>query len=559
MDSTQEKVAVVTGSNKGIGFAIVKGLCEKWNGKVYLTARSEELGKEAVQKLKKDGLNAVFHQLDLNNHQSVDTFKEDIEKTDGGIDILINNAGMAFGNAAPEPPGVQAEKTIATNYFGTLRVCEALFPLLRPNAQVVHVSSSMGHLSKIPSAEIRAKFSDPTLTVEELNKMMHQFVEDAKNNKHIENGWGKSMYAVSKVGVSVLSMIQQRQFNQDQGERNIFVNFIHPGYVATDMTSHKGPLNVEEGARAALYLALESHAHKGQFVCVTTLNVQMDSKNEKVAVVTGGNKGIGFAIVKGLCDKFKGKVYLTARSEKLGNEAVEKLKQQGLNAIFHQLDINDSDSINKFKQHIEDTVGGIDVLINNAGIAFKQAAVEPAGVQAEVTVATNYFGTLHLCEALFPVLRPNAQVINVSSSCGHLSQIPSSEMRAKFSNPNLTVDELNKLMHQFVEDAKNNKHIENGWGNSTYVVSKVGLSALTIIQQREFDKDPEKRNISANSVHPGYVATDMSSYKGPLTIEEGARAPLYLALEDHKLKGGYMWYDTKVVDWYAPTTPAESY
>lgn len=96
---------------------------------------------------------------------------------------------------------------------------------------------------------------------------------------------------------------------------------------------------------------------------------------------------------------------------------------------------------------------------------------------------------------------------------------------------------------------------ENGWGNSAYVVSKVGVSALTVIQQRNFDNEPEKRDISVNSVHPGYVNTDMTSHKGPLSIEEGARAPLYLALEPHGLRGQYIWFNSTVVDWYASFTP----
>lgn len=71
------------------------------------------------------------------------------------------------------------------------------------------------------------------------------------------------------------------------------------------------------------------------------------------------------------------------------------------------------------------------------------------------------------------------------------------------------------------------------------------------MQQREFDKEQPNRNISVNSVHPGYVDTDMTSHKGPLTIEEGARAPLFLALEPHNLKGQYVWCNSQVVDWYA--------
>lgn len=97
--------------------------------------------------------------------------------------------------------------------------------------------------------------------------------------------------------------------------------------------------------------------------------------------------------------------------------------------------------------------------------------------------------------------------------------------------------------------ARDGKNAELGWGNSCYAVSKVALSALTIIHQRQFDNEPQKRGISVNSVHPGYVDTDMTNHKGVLTVEEGAKAPLYLALEPHGLRGQFVWRDTKVVDW----------
>ena len=277
----------------------------------------------------------------------------------------------------------------------------------------------------------------------------------------------------------------------------------------------------------------------------------------KVAVVTGGNKGIGYAIVKGLCEKYDGKVYLTSRDELRGQSAVNELKKLGLNPLFHTLDIDNNESIMTFRDYIKKNEGGIDVLVNNAGMAFKHNATEPAGIQAKHTVGTNYFSTLHACEILFPILRTNAQVVNVSSSCGHLSKIPSAELRMKLSNPTLTVSELNELMNKFIQDATNDKHIENGWGGSSYNVSKVGVSALTIIQQRELNEDD--RNISVNSVHPGYVDTDMTSHKGPLTIEQGARGPLFLALGGHGLKGQYIWYDCSVADWCSPKTPKEDY
>ncbi|XP_044265861.1 carbonyl reductase [NADPH] 1-like [Tribolium madens] len=272
---------------------------------------------------------------------------------------------------------------------------------------------------------------------------------------------------------------------------------------------------------------------------------------QKVALVTGGNKGIGYAIVKGLCEKFQGVVYLTARDVGRGEAAVGKLKELGFNPLFHQLDINDQNSITKLKNHLVEKHGGLDLVVNNAAIAFKNDAPDPFSEQAETTVAVNYFSLLRVCETLFPILRQNARVVNLSSSAGHLSRIPSPNLRAKFSDPNLTIPQLNKLMEQFVQDAKANKHQEAGWGTSAYVVSKVGVSALTRIQQREFDKETPNRNISVNSVHPGYVDTDMTSHKGPWTIEQGARAPLFLALEAENLKGQYIWSNAAVAQWDA--------
>lgn len=87
--------------------------------------------------------------------------------------------------------------------------------------------------------------------------------------------------------------------------------------------------------------------------------------------MTGGNKGIGYAIVKGLCEKFPGIVYLTARSDASGKAAVKKLNDEGLKPFYHQLNIDDQESVDRFGDYIKNTHGGIDVLVNNAGIAFK--------------------------------------------------------------------------------------------------------------------------------------------------------------------------------------------
>ncbi|KAM7301975.1 carbonyl reductase [NADPH] 1 [Ixodes scapularis] len=273
--------------------------------------------------------------------------------------------------------------------------------------------------------------------------------------------------------------------------------------------------------------------------------------SSRVAVVTGGNKGIGFCIVKFLCQKFDGDVYLTARDEKRGNAAVAELNKMLLHPKFHQLDIDDLESIRKFRDHLKQNYEGLDVLVNNAGIAYKHNTTAPFAEQAEVTVKTNFFSTLSVCKELFPLLRPHARVVNVSSMCGMLKVIPGQELRDKLNNPNITLEELVELMKKFVQDSKDGVNVKNGWGQSAYNVSKVGVTVLSFIQQREFDKD-SRSDLVVNAVHPGYVDTDMTSHRGPLTPDQGADAPTYLALLPPNVKsprGEFVWNDRKVVPW----------
>ncbi|KAI8761708.1 carbonyl reductase [NADPH] 1, partial [Biomphalaria glabrata] len=240
----------------------------------------------------------------------------------------------------------------------------------------------------------------------------------------------------------------------------------------------------------------------------------------RIAVVTGANKGIGFAIVRALCKKFEGDVLLTARNVDLGKKAVEELEKEGLHPKFHQLDLNDHNSVVKLRNFLQDTYGGLDVLVNNAGIAYKNSSTAPFSEQAEVTNKTNFFDTLNVCEVLFPLLRPHARVVNVSSMASQMALNQcSSELKARFTDPNITMDELKSLIKQFIDTAQNNKHREAGFANSAYGTSKIGVTVMSMIQQRELDAKGAD-DIVVNACCPGYVNTDMSSHQGHLTIDQ---------------------------------------
>jgi carbonyl reductase 1 len=164
----------------------------------------------------------------------------------------------------------------------------------------------------------------------------------------------------------------------------------------------------------------------------------------------------------------------------------------------------------------------------------------------------NYFALRRVCDELFPLLVAGARVVNVSGAYGHLSRIPGDELKRRFASPQLTVEELDALVRQFVDAATAGDHERFGWPSQAYCVSKVAVCALTFIQQRAFDAD-DRTDIVVNSVHPGKVATDMSSHKGPLTIEQGAEAPVFLALlpkGEQTFKGQYVWNNKIIKDWY---------
>jgi len=276
----------------------------------------------------------------------------------------------------------------------------------------------------------------------------------------------------------------------------------------------------------------------------------MAAASQRVCVVTGANKGIGFQVVREMCNKWDGIVYLTSRNEQRGMAALNTLKSEGLAPRYHQLDLCDEESVLNLKNHLQSTHGGFDILINNAGFAFKAAATEPFAEQAVVTIDINYYGTLRVVQNLKDILKPNGKVINTSSMAGFLAKmVQPGPLKDRFLNPELTYEQISELMQEFKSHAAQNTHKQAGWPNSTYCASKLGVSAMARVLQREFDN--AGKNQIANHLHPGYVNTDMTSGKGRFTLEQGAASTIFCALlpTDTNIRGAYVWEDCRIFDW----------
>ena len=272
------------------------------------------------------------------------------------------------------------------------------------------------------------------------------------------------------------------------------------------------------------------------------------ASSTKVAVVTGSNKGIGYFVVRRLCREFKGDVILTARNEQYGRDAVKRLEGEGCSPKFHQLDITSDESVERLKTYLEKQYGGLDVLVNNAAIAYKNSTTAPVSEQASVTIDVNFFGTLRVCRALYPLLRPHARVVHVSSRAGRLGIIPSQELRAKLTSPDLTEDTLCDLMRQFVAAAVEGTLEQKGWPRTCYGTSKVGTTALAKIHARQFASS-EKEDILVNACCPGYCKTDMTSQRGSQHADVGAETVAHLALLPSGSPTGEFWGEKQVIPW----------
>lgn len=221
--------AVVTGANKGIGFATAKRLGEL-GFTVYLGARDGERGRVAAKQLRADGLEARFLALDVTDESSVAAAAARVGDEAGVVDALVNNAAVGGGVLpAADTPVADVRKTFETNVFGVIAVTNAFLPLLRRSAagRIVNVSTLVASLTYGAAREDPSGVFPPNVFPVLLD------------------------YASSKAALNSITIAYANELR----EAGILVNAASPGFVATDINGHRGTLTPEQGARIPVYLA----------------------------------------------------------------------------------------------------------------------------------------------------------------------------------------------------------------------------------------------------------------------------------------------------------------
>ena len=274
----------------------------------------------------------------------------------------------------------------------------------------------------------------------------------------------------------------------------------------------------------------------------------------RIAVVTGANKGIGYfiALQLGLSGLFSD-IILGCRDSTRGttarNEIQGKIDASSYDSKVYCLPlvIGNDQSHTKFCERLDKEFGGaVDVLVNNAGFAYKGSDPTPFEGQTQKTLEINHYGLVAFTQQMLPLLRKgtDARIVNVASMAGRLGQV-SPQLQAKFTNPQLTIPQLNALMKEFEDDVQAGVHKEHGWSSSNYGMSKLGVIAATNVWARE---EAGKDGIRVNSCCPGYCSTDMSSHKGSRPPVEGARNAVIPATMENPPTGAY-FSDYKVSTW----------
>jgi carbonyl reductase 1 len=283
----------------------------------------------------------------------------------------------------------------------------------------------------------------------------------------------------------------------------------------------------------------------------------------KIALVTGGNRGLGFGFVEVLADELgpDGTVYLGARNVDKGREAADRLRSTGRQVEVLEIDIADDESVAQAAGTLRDRHGGVDILVGSA--ALTRASYGPA----EIYIHTNNLGTHRLIRRFGPILKDGARFLIVASCHGVLTGAPgrrkdrtaeeeaavraanqrkmqddpsltiSDAIRDRMISENATLEDIEAALSEYCALRNAGTAVEHGWPEWLNKASKFGQIAATIVFARQMEKEARRRDILINVCCPGLVATEATA--------DGAYGDLSLAFTPREAAQNLAWIVTQ--------------
>ncbi len=227
--------------------------------------------------------------------------------------------------------------------------------------------------------------------------------------------------------------------------------------------------------------------------------------NNQNIFITGGNRGIGLGLLKGLSSS--NNVIFSVRDKAKGEKTLKEIKN--LHADYVVMDVDDTNSIEVAAGELKNKLSTLDILFNNAGILLKEYdldAIDTPEISILKTFNTNTLGVLRVSRSVIPLMKNGGRIINVSSGMGQLEDMES--------------------------------------GSIAYRLSKTALNALSKVMSNELSS----KNIKVNAICPGWVQTDMGGSSANLTVKESTDRIIKFALEDNFPNGKFLQHG-EVIPW----------
>ncbi|CRK94471.1 CLUMA_CG007977, isoform A [Clunio marinus] len=563
LSKSPSKVAVLTGGNRGIGIHVLKKLLE-CDMNVVLGVRDPIASKKAVEDFIKDSTmkgKVFYEKCDTGDLSSVKNFAKNIQDKFSAIHILINNAGILFVPYQKTNDGFESQ--MAVNYLGHFMLTHLLMPQLiagslnsdGKNSRVVNVSSCANEVGRLNYDDFNYdKYYHSGLAYGDSKLAQIAFTKHLDNLCR-ENNWKVQCHAahpgIVDTEIYKHSVWSSLKYTAERGSRTVVYAAISPdledaggNYLNNCRISKPNKivnnkdeckkffdftcnmLGIEDFGKKWRKLKFEARMSVNGMIGSTIDlfyksfdNVVLYPKPNKVAVITGGNRGLGLAVIQKFleCDMT---VVMGVRnpeeSRRSVEKAFEKLSLKG-KVLYEKCDTGDMSSVRSFAKSVKEKYSAIHVLVNNAGILSVPRVITKDGFVSQMAV--NYLGHFLLNHLLMP------QVIAGSTK----------EQSSRIVSITSCVHSIGEIRY---DDFTYANYYRFGMVYSDSKLAQVMFSSYLqyICKQNNW-------NVQAHSAHPGIVNTDIfsKSFMGPwakLPIlkhwfkspERGSRAVVYAAI-----------------------------